>query len=440
MRPKLNIILSLIVGSIFLIWVPKSSHGAPATGLSDTTYRKALEKIQGTQEQFPKTYDGLQSLARTFSNKGDYDRSAEIYSKLLEQSPENVDLLLWRGQVYRNWGRYEESRNDLEEATRIAPEYADVHRALARTYAQSDRHDSAIKSYDRFLELQPDAGRVYLEKANVLAKMGRREDALETLRTAASKGVSRQDIRSIRNDILLPSTDHYWSTGIGYRQTFLHGNQSDWKNPRLRIGHHTEEHTVLFEYDRMGRFDRWNDQYGLDIYHDLWERAHLNATYRRSPQHEFLPRDDARIELFQGFGQGFEGSLNLRTMRFDNLEVDLYGASLGFYRGNWYLRGNLTRSLDTRNTSGLYGQLTTRHYYRGTSDDYWEISVGSGKDQIDESPGRQAVTRTTETFSLFWQRYWTPLWGTELSYDYTGPEDSVTRQTISFMLLRRWPH
>ena len=164
----------------------------------------------------------------------------------------------------------------------------------------------------------------------------------------------------------------------------------------------------------------------------------MNGTYRHSPEHDFLPRHDGRLELFQGFGSGFEGSLNARFMNFDAVDVDIYGLSLGRYWNDWYVRGNLSRSQDTRNSQGTFGQLTVRNYYRVNNDDYWEGSVGLGKDQVNVGPTRQSLTQTTESFTLLWHRYWTRKWGTELSYRYTGPDRSATRQRVSVLVLRRW--
>ncbi|MBL4890070.1 MAG: YaiO family outer membrane beta-barrel protein [Candidatus Lindowbacteria bacterium] len=74
----------------------------------------------------------------------------------------------------------------------------------------------------------------------------------------------------------------------------------------------------------------------LDGYIDLWNRAYANIRFQTSPQRRLFPDYSHLIEIYQGAGRGWELAASWSQFIFGENNVDLYGAAIGKYRGNWY--------------------------------------------------------------------------------------------------------
>lgn len=426
---------------VVLVLYPVTGAGAcfaQVNQASSEAYERGLKTLSVSPDTYPPTEEGKRRLAQTLSHEGHYDLALKLYNELLNLQPENPDLLLGRGLV-RSWrGNYDGSLRDLRAAADLAPNYTDVHEALGRVYYRTERYDSALASYNRLIELHPDNGSYHLEKARVLEALDQTDRALAVVGDASDKEASASSVRSTKRQIRRGLRTAYWTGGLGIDFTTLEGDRSNWRNYRFRVGRRTERRTLFVEYQRMRRFDQWDGQFSFDGYHSLWDRSYLNMTYRRSPDHDFLPQHDGRFELFQGFGTDWEASLNFRRMAFDAVNVEVFGLSLARTWQNWYWRGNLEHSVTDRGERGEFGRLTVRYYYRGTRDDYWELSGGVGKNQITVGTTNQVTTQRSNSLGLRWERFWTPRWGTELAFNYTSPDVEPTRRRFSFWVNRRW--
>jgi YaiO family outer membrane protein len=101
---------------------------------------------------------------------------------------------------------------------------------------------------------------------------------------------------------------------------------------------------------------------------------YLGAGY--SNDRRLYPRFRGGAELFQSVGHGWELSGGMRTMAFSD-QVNIYTASVGKYRGNWYYS---VRTFVTPGDSGLSRsfQFQARRYFGSSGTDYVGFRLGGG--------------------------------------------------------------
>ena len=95
----------------------------------------------------------------------------------------------------------------------------------------------------------------------------------------------------------------------------------------------------------------------------------------------------AGVELFHGFGKGYEASAGWRHLAFDDA-VDLITASFGKYVGNWLVVGRGYLSNDTTSW-----QASARRYF-GDDGTYLGVRAGTARDELRSGVDVQALERS----------------------------------------------
>lgn len=172
-----------------------------------------------------------------------------------------------------------------------------------------------------------------------------------------------------------------------------------------------------------------------DAYAKLWPGAYANLRSQKKTEGDLFPDRSHRVELYQALPGGWEPAVSWDRLTFGGEHTELYGAALGLYVGNFYLRA---RAVKIPSADANTYRAMARWYYRGDGDTYLEGAAGTGRSAEDLSEGLPATD--TKSASAAWVWYFLPRWGMKLSADWsseTGGGD-LTEQGVGAALYARW--
>lgn len=409
-------------------------------------WEAAARAYRAEYEARPGSYDAGFGLARSLAFSGKRAEAVAVYTALLERSPGNSDLLLGRGRVYTWMDRVPEAESDLVAVTTKSPSYADAWSALGDLYYWNDRHPEAVAAYTRLVELRPADAAGYIARGKAHRAAGTKDAARRDFEAARERGGTPTEIdaliaslepRRANPDAVIPE-GFLWSASLSGGITTFSPRRDDWSDYGLSIRRRFPRGSIAGEFLGADRFGSDGQAWALDGYVDLWNRAYANLRYQNSPPARNFPDDSWRAEIFQGFGRGWELSASYDHMNYGNGNTDLYGAGVGKYVGNYYLR---FRTLIIPNTgfTNLSHRATARWYYGGNGDDYLELSGGwsRGGEQLSYRP-YQVVKSRSESIGASVVKYLTPRWGFKLSGSYGDEENGYVERGLSGSLYTRW--
>ncbi|WP_305823743.1 YaiO family outer membrane beta-barrel protein [Massilia brevitalea] len=419
----------------------------------------ATEQVQPASNA---SFDEQYEQARGLANNGQPALAVAAYNALLMRSPGNVDVLLGRGIAYTRLERWAEAQADLEAAAKASPDYADVWLALGNLHRWHDQPEPAIAAYSRLVALRPDDAAAWLARARAWRAAGKLPEARADLARARTAGGNAAEIDAF-DAALTPAADPAPDTAAiaaispqpragnpeaalaaGYAwAASLSGNWTDvgpgprWNDQTASLRHYTKRGSIGFETLRAHRFDQSGYAWALDAYADLWNGAYANLRYQRAPAARLFPENAGRIEVWQSLGGGWEASLSDDVLGFDS-RVNIYGASLARYVGNWYIQLR-HQNIVSESSHGSGDRLLARYYYAGDADSYIEATANRGRsdDPLSLAGGRAR----SGGGSLTWVRYWSRDWGSKVgaSFSHDSGDGSGARERgVSFGLYRRW--
>ncbi len=412
-------------------------------------YAAAAQYYRAEATAHPESYEAKFKLARALSFSDHRDEAIRLYTELLATRPNNSDLLLARGRTYAWEHRWHEAEADITAVTRRSPDYGDAWSALGDMYLWSDRPEDAVKAYGRWTAADPDDPRAYIARARAHRSAGNLDAALADFGAARAHGAPGSEIDQYltslqrrRQEPEAQVPDIYtWSASVSYDFSKFSTDRSDWHSYTATIRRYWERGSLGVEYLRTREFDSSDYALALDAYVDLWKRAYANVRYQYSPNADLYPDDSYRVEIFQGAGKGWELSGSYDHMDFEESSVGLYGAGLGKYTGNWYLRWR-TLFIPSAARLGISHRALARYYYSGNGDDYFEMNGGFSRGG--EFIVGTTIAETTRGHSLgaAFQNYFHPLWGIKISAGYddekTLVEQNIVERSVSAKLLTRW--
>lgn len=132
---------------------------------------------------------------------------------------------------------------------------------------------------------------------------------------------------------------------------------------------------VIGRISQADRGDLDDRQFEVEAYPKLGPKRYAYLAAAASSESVLYPDWRAGAELYQGFGNAFEGSLGYRRLEFDD-SVDLFTASLGKYAGNWLIQGRVYHADDDLSWQGLARR------YVGDHGSYVGLRAGLARDDI----------------------------------------------------------
>lgn len=407
-------------------------------------YIEAIRNYRAAVAAAPKSYEPRFQLARMLSYTNQHVEAIRIYTELLVTSPNNSDLLLARGRTYSWMGRWAEAESDLTAVTTRSPGYGDAWSALGDMYLWSDRPDSAIKSYDRWIAVRPTDPRAYLARANAYRTMDNLKAARTDLEAARVHGAAAAEVdrliaaldRRAEEGAVKPE-NFLWSASLSYGSTGFTPTRDRWHEYTASVRHYWERASLAAEYLKADRFSLIDDAVALDAYIDLWSRAYANVRYQYSADAVLYPDDAYRVEVFQGYGQGWEFSGSYDRMNFTNTAVNMYGIGIGKYTGNWYYRWR-TLFIPSTAKMGVSHRAIARYYFAGNADDYVELNGGFSRGGEYRRQSQVVDITKSWTVGAAVRKYYSPQWGVKLAASYSDEQNSFAERDLSVSLLFRW--
>jgi YaiO family outer membrane protein len=395
--------------------------------------------VQAEQAEAP-GFDQHYEQARALVKAGQLELALASYNTLLQRSPGNADVLLARGIVLGRLHRYDEAAADLAAATAAAPNYADAWRALGNIHFWNDQPAKAIEAYSRVVVLEPNDAEARIARARACRAAGRAADARADLAAARALGASvdieqekAPEPRRGQPEASAPE-GYRWSASASNAWTDP-GRGPRWNDQSLSVRHYGALGSLAFETLRARRFGEQDYAWALDAYPRLWQGAYANIRYQHAPAQRLFPGHSGRAELYQSLGGGWEGSISDDVLAFPSSRVNIIGAGLGKYVGNWYLQLRHQNILSPGSHS-KGDRALARYYYMGDGDTYVEAAANSGSS--DDAQSLVGGRTHSGGASVAWVRYWSPVWGTRVSGSFSRAEGAANERGLSLSLYRRW--
>ena len=403
---------------------------------------------QGAVESFDQQF----RAARALATSGQREAALGAYDALLLRSPGNADVLLGRGRLYAWMGKWPEAEADLAAVTTSSPSYADAWSALGDMYLWSDRATQAAQAYGQWLALAPASdpapliarGRAFraardypAARADFEAAGARGADPGQIGEYLHSITPPALNLRALAPDVVGPAGIP-WSASLGADWTAFSPSRPDWFEYSLSVRRHFARGSLAFEALGARRFRLDDHAWALDGYVDLWRRAYANVRYQRGPRAELFPGNAWRAEVFQGAGRGWELSASYDRLAFSGAATNLYGAGVGKYFGNLYVRWRhlyIPASASSSNSD----RVVVRYYYAGDADNYAEFTAGFGSSNVSSSglPVTASGTHSWSTSAAF-VKFTNPRMGIKIGAGYDHEDRGYNGRSLFGTLYKRW--
>ncbi len=109
--------------------------------------------------------DLLQEGEKAF-NKGDYERSINIYSQAIEIDKKNYQAYFMRAQSLLMIQKYEQALSDASQCVKLKPKVADAYNLRGLCYGYIDKVDEAILDFNKAIKLDKNFMEAYLNRGS----------------------------------------------------------------------------------------------------------------------------------------------------------------------------------------------------------------------------------------------------------------------------------
>ena len=233
-----------------------------------------------------------------------------------------------------------------------------------------------------------------------------------------------------------------WTARVGYERDLIDSTApqwTDWQRWSVGVMRGFEGGSVAVELMRSRRFGLDDDAAALDLYLDLASRTYVNARAQIAPDARVSAEGDYRVELYQGFGTGWEGSAGARLLSIGGRDVRVFGASLARYLPGWYLRAraDLNPSFDH---AALLASAAARRYLTGP-EGFVELAAGTGEEVVEVAPGddgADADIRGSRFVALRAELFPHQRFGLSAGLSYNGLDDLPSRVGVGLSGIARF--
>lgn len=130
----------------------------------------------------------LKIIADRYFNMSEYEKAAEVFSKIFRLDPKNAEAVYRRGTAYGNLDKFEAAVADYTKAIEIDPGYAKAYLSRGATVYESGRYEDAIRDLNKSIELNPADYFGYVYRAKTYCKLGKKELAVADEKKAETLG------------------------------------------------------------------------------------------------------------------------------------------------------------------------------------------------------------------------------------------------------------
>jgi YaiO family outer membrane protein len=287
-------------------------------------------------------------------------RRAEALAALearLAAVPADTDARTLYGTVLSWEKRYDEARRALTVVLEANPSHADALPALVNVELWTKNFAQAETLAARAVAAMPERADVRVQHARALDGLGRLPEARDALARAIDLNPSAQDIRHYRRTLADRMTR--WRAGADYTVEHLSDLDDPWTELQLSAGTQTRAGAFGVRAYDASRFGIEDQQIEIEAYPRFREGTSMYAAVAFADGTSLYPKRRYAADLYQMLGGGFEGTLGMRRLEFDE-PTHVYVAGLGKYAGDylWQARAFYTPG----ESDSLTWQLGGRRY------------------------------------------------------------------------------
>lgn len=147
-------------------------------------YKEAVPKLERAVALWPKEYEYLSDLARTYYEMGNDEKGTDVYRQAVPINPARV-YNRW-GNTFYNLERYEEAAVKYQQSIELNPNDAVVHANLSGAYWDLEAYDEAVAAIEAAVALDPEYAWAYNRWGNVLYDQELYAQAAEKYEKAAA--------------------------------------------------------------------------------------------------------------------------------------------------------------------------------------------------------------------------------------------------------------
>ncbi len=279
---------------------------------------------------------------------GERDQAMELCLQILERYPEDLDTRVLLGRIHAWEKRFNEARRELNTVLEAKPDYLDARVALIDTELWDGRAEKAERLCEEGLEMHPDD-----------------PELLDRQRKAIRRQADRMKHK----------------LSAWYRYEDFDTDLDPWHETGLQLSRKMNWGDLIGRVTHVERFDDSGQQFEIDAYPKLPNRFYfyLNAGYSGS---DLFPEYRYGAELYKNFDDGWEASLGMFRMHFENSTATLYTGSVAKYWKQWWFSLRPTLA-DWELDDSLSWRFSSRRYFNDP-ESYIGFSVGDG-DQLEQN-------------------------------------------------------
>jgi YaiO family outer membrane protein len=316
-KPMKNKRLNLVISIVFLVCFP-------LTGIFG-------QEAENPEAEFLK--------ARKLAFEGNSREARQLLTEILEEYPRYSDAQTLLANTYRWEGDFTRARRHLNRVTSRDRANEDAWVSAIYNERQAGNRSIALGLANKALNFLGENAAVSKLRAEILGTVTSDETAGEEEAAA-----SYNNRISISNR--LEAFDQYYDpmlyTSLEYQRRTKYGKII----PRLNYSN---------------RFGEDAFQYDLDLYPSISNTFYAYANYGYSDS-ELYPNHKGALELYANLPKAMETSLGARYLDFRTVQATLLTASVGLYRGNYYMNIRPYLSIVGGRGPVASGSMTVRKY------------------------------------------------------------------------------
>ena len=329
--------------------------------------------------------DSLFISARKLAFEKKYNQAKIILNKIIDFNPQNIDALLLLGNI-NAWNKNHNIANQKYKLIlKQDPNNIECIFSIINNNKWAKKIDSAIYYCNYGLKRHPANSKLLLLTLELYVLNEDKKNAFQIAEKLKNIPYEIEKVelllqelrqKTAKNSIFISNLTNYFKTPykkitnittIGYGHVFKHAV--------------IDFQTNIINLNINGQRDSLNPgfQYEVDFYPIFKKNLYMNLNYASS-QSGLFPNKRAAIEVYKGFGSGWEASLGYRYMFFvssiENIEVNILTASITHYFNNYMItfRSYLIKPETKLQSSNV---LTIRKYF-SSKYNYFDLQLFYG--------------------------------------------------------------
>jgi len=129
----------------------------------------------------PTSIQGLFDDGRYELMNGHFDKSIELFSKVIELDPSHKLALISRGSAFLKLNDVDKAVDDFDRVIDIDSGYARAYHLRGIAREQNEEYESAVADISKAIEIDPEYGAAFYSRATLLTKLKREDEAVEDI-------------------------------------------------------------------------------------------------------------------------------------------------------------------------------------------------------------------------------------------------------------------